>query len=93
MNGTVTHVVGPAISYTDLQGQVHLRQRCAWCGASLFSIEVSTPDEIPMFATLSQVRVICGTVQLVDLPILGSETEESAIPEDSCLLIDPSITM
>lgn len=87
MNGSITHIVGPGITFY-MEGGPHYRQRCAWCGAVLLECENTDPDE---YEELSQVRVICGTLEVIETPILGSG--EAEIPGDSCLWIDPIVTM
>ena len=91
--GTISHLVGPDVTFRDL-----LRQRCQWCGVALVDEDLSLmawPEEQgppSFFWTVGRwVRIVPGNPSMMSLIETEIETcgecDTTLAPEDSCMFL------
>ncbi|WP_435109811.1 hypothetical protein [Nocardiopsis synnemataformans] len=84
----LTHIAG-----LEIQVCHYLRQRCAWCGATLIDYDlarIAVPegqDPRPATWPAGALVAVDGSVKwVVDLP------KDSPLPADACAQLDPEVT-
>ena len=98
MSGVI-HIAGPPIQIGD-----HLRQRCAWCGATLLDYDLSNiATPVPEGKTEPQARAdgdfrpgtwLPGGLIAIDGPLsyLVPHTDGDRLPDSACGQLDHEVT-
>jgi hypothetical protein len=91
---TITHIAGIDVTWQGEQGP-HLRQRCAWCGATLIDVELRNTAVLivegqeplpPATWTIGALVTIDGNCATSNMP------NGMPLPDDACTRIDPAVT-
>jgi hypothetical protein len=95
MSSSITHIAGPDIVWDGR----YLRQRCAWCGATLIDQDLTLvavagdPAPFPTWPVGDLIRVDGNmTVVVHEFRGLFPGEEPTKAPDDACLRLDPQVT-
>jgi hypothetical protein len=92
----ITHIAGLDITWNSEQGP-HLRQRCAWCGATLIDMDLSLTQTsaliVPGRDNRPKVWAIGALVTVDgDVTHVASMAQGAQMPPDACTRIDAAVT-
>lgn len=89
MSTAIVHIAGPAVQIGAL-----LRQRCAWCGATLIDYDlerVAVPEgQDPTPATWPPAELVMVDVSGVSAVV--EHADGNQLPHDACARLDPAVT-
>jgi hypothetical protein len=91
----ITHIAGLDVTWHGEQGP-HLRQRCAWCGATLIDMQLARTSvlivpgldtQTPTVWPIGALITVDGNASAVLMIAAGQP-----LPDNSCARIDPEVT-
>jgi hypothetical protein len=99
LRATMTHIAAIDVTWNDGNG-LRLRQRCAWCGATLIDQQIALPSALivpghnaggPIQPTVWKTGALV-TIDGDQARNVGHLTEGRPLPDDACTRIDPAVT-
>ena len=85
---SLTHIAGPHVTVN-----ARLRQRCAWCGATLIDYDLDRMA-VPVGQDSTPATWPAGALVAVDGPAswLVDHEDGAPLPDDACAVIDAEVT-